>query len=55
MAGLLQLWAALPTWPLRSHSAPEDVRLPSVETCFYCLQTFLSLDVQCRDDASKLK
>ncbi len=29
--------------------------LPNVETRFYCPQTFLSLDFQCRDDVSELK
>jgi len=29
--------------------------LHNVETRFYCPQTFLSLDSQCRDDVSELK
>ena len=29
--------------------------LPKVETCFYCPQALLSLDLQCRDDVSELK
>jgi len=29
--------------------------LHNVETCFYCPQTFLSLDFQCRDAISELK
>jgi len=36
------------------HKAQQILKhLHNVETCFYCPQTFLSSDLQCRDDASE--